>query len=100
MLPGSRPWGRASPVSTSSPPARSSCGEGPDARAVRALRGAEADFLGSVAVIDRAQIAEPSLLRPNLLLALGLCVALATGAAYFAEPLDPRFIIPADVESL
>jgi hypothetical protein len=53
-----------------------------------------------VAVIDRAQIAEPSLLRPNLLLALGLCVALATGAAYFAEPLDPRFIIPADVESL
>jgi capsular polysaccharide biosynthesis protein len=63
---------------------------------------AEANSLGSVAVIDRAEIAEPSLLGPNLLLALGLCVALALAiaAAYFAESLDPRFITPTDVESV
>jgi capsular polysaccharide biosynthesis protein len=94
----------------------------PNAGAVRALRdaeeaqyqalalrlsnaqanSAEANSLGSVAVIDRADIAEPSLLGPNLLLALGLCVALALAiaAAYFAESLDPRFITPTDVESV
>jgi capsular polysaccharide biosynthesis protein len=62
---------------------------------------AEANSLGSVVVIDRAETAEPYLLGTNLLLALFALVAVGVsiGAGYLAEAVNPRFISPGDVES-
>jgi uncharacterized protein involved in exopolysaccharide biosynthesis len=63
---------------------------------------AESNSLGRAVVVDRAVRAEPSLLGPNVLLAVGfaLALALAVAAAYIAEAVDPRLLSPNDVESV
>lgn len=61
---------------------------------------AESSSLGQVVVVDRALKPEPTLLKPPLLLLLGLAAAaaLACVAAYLAELLIPRLLGPSDVE--
>ena len=62
---------------------------------------AEANSLGSVVVIDRAETAEPNILSTNLLLALCLLVSLlaAVAAAYLSENANPRLISADDIQS-
>ncbi len=63
---------------------------------------AESNSLGQAIVLDRAYKADPNIIGPKLILAIGILVAfcIAFGSAYLAEIVNPKLLSPVDVESL
>ena len=53
-------------------------------------------------MLDRAYKADPNIIGPKLILAIGILVAfcIAFGSAYLAEIVNPKLLSPVDVESL